>query len=153
MKRTLKHIITALIFVCLLVTCISMDAVTANADTAIGTFENGGSATMNPGDMKRLLVTDENGNDITENYKWSSSDTNVITVSAEFVDDSVDFTECLEVVAKNSGTAIVTGKGKTNYRPDITMTVTVKFAEATTKQKNADIHGILRKKPHASVSA
>lgn len=138
MKRTLKHTITALICVCLLVTGIGMDAVTADAsDTAIGTFENGGSVTMNPGDMKRLLVTDESGNDITENYRWSSSDTNVIIVSAEFVDDSVDFTECLEITAKSSGTAIITGKskGRMNYRNDITMTVTVKFAEATTKQK------------------
>ncbi len=136
-KKTLRKIIAMMLCLTIAITGITLgDTATANAATpGIDNFVNGGSITMKPGDTKRLLVTDSNGTDISTKYKWSSSNNTVVRVSTDFVDDSVDFTQCVELAAAGTGTATITGNAK-NGLSKVSMTVTVKTPKATAKQKS-----------------
>ena len=135
MRKTLKQIITAILAAAILITGISPGStMTAHAATTVENFKQNGEATMKPGDVKKLLVMDKSGKDLVETYKWSSSDSSVLKVESDFVDDSVDFTCCVYVTALKNGTATITGKSIYGYQP-LTMTVSVQLAKATAKQK------------------
>ena len=135
MRKTLKQTITAILAAAILITGISTGGtMTAHAATTVENFKQNGEATMKPGDVKKLLVMDKSGKDLVETYKWSSSDSSVLKVESDFVDDSVDFTCCVYVTALKNGTATITGKSIYGYQP-LTMTVNVQLAKATAKQK------------------
>ena len=135
MRKTLKQIITAILAAAILITGISPGStMTAHAATTVENFKQNGEATMKPGDVKKLLVMDKSGKDLVETYKWSSSDSSILKVESDFVDDSVDFTCCVYVTALKNGTATITGKSIYGYQP-LTMTVNVQLAKATAKQK------------------
>ena len=135
MRKTLKQTITAILAAAILITGISPGGtITAHAATTVENFNQNGEATMKPGDVKKLLVMDKSGKDLVETYKWSSSDSSVLKVESDFVDDSVDFTCCVYVTALKNGTATITGKSIYGYQ-SLTMTVSVQLAKATAKQK------------------
>lgn len=147
-KLTLKPIITAVLTAAILVTSINTGYVTTvNAATTTDTFTDGGTVTVKPGDVKNLLVQDDTGKDITNNYKWSSSDTNIVKVSTDLYYGPKGYTNCIELVAVSSGTVTITGKYKFSdeayysadfydpNRPDLTMTVKVTMPKMTAKQK------------------
>lgn len=136
MKNNLKTIITCILVACIMLTGIGLDnTVTVNAATKASYVQKWGTVTMKPGDTKKVIVTDTDGNDITTKYKWTSSDKSIVKVNMDFVSQS-DFTECLELVAAGSGTATLTGESVSilDYNK-IQITVTVKMAGPTAKQK------------------
>ncbi len=136
-KNTLKKFITCMLIAAIAITGISLESVTtANAATTASYVQKWGTVTMKPGDTKKVIVTDFDGNDITTKYKWTSSDKNIVKVNMDFVSQS-DLTECLELIAAGSGTVTLTGKA-VSVLEDITtiqLTVTVKMAGPTAKQK------------------
>jgi len=147
MKNLLKTIITTILVAAILVTGITTNnTTTVTAATKTGTFQNGGTVTLKPGDTMKLFVK-EDGKDATALYKWTSSDTNIVRIETGFYDSSIDYTECVILGADTTGTVTITGKyrysgdpfkGTTVYdpdRPDLTMTVTVKQTKMTAKQK------------------
>lgn len=137
-KNTLKQIITTILVAALLITGISLDGtVTATAATTATDVQNYGTVTMKPGDTKKVIVkSNKSGENMTisENYRWTSSNTDVVKVSTDFVSQS-DFTECLELVAISSGTATLTGTPRNVGYSKAQITVTVKQATPTAKQK------------------
>lgn len=138
MKKSFKHIIPMVLISAILITSIiTGSTATANAATTASYVQKWGTVTMKPGDTKKVIVTDFDGNDITTKYKWTSSDKSIVKVNMDFVSQS-DFTECLELIAADSGTVTLTGKA-VSILEDITtiqLTVTVKMAGPTAKQKN-----------------
>lgn len=137
MKNTLKQIISMALITCIMLTGIGLDNVTTvNAATTASYIKKWGTVTMKPGDTKKVIVTDTDGNDITTKYKWTSSDKSIVKVNMDFVSQS-DFTECLELVAAGSGTVTLTGKAVSLLEEYQTtqLTVTVKMASPTAKQK------------------
>ncbi|MEY8335383.1 hypothetical protein AALB53_20140 [Lachnospiraceae bacterium 47-T17] len=136
-KNTFKKFITCMLIAAIAITGISLESVTtANAATTASYVQKWGTVTMKPGDTKKVIVTDNDGNDITTKYKWTSSDKNIVKVNMDFVSQS-DLTECLELIAAGSGTVTLTGKA-VSLLEDITtiqLTVTVKIASPTAKQK------------------
>lgn len=135
MKNILKRIITTMLVAAILITDICTgEAVTANAATTASYVQKWGTVTMKPGDTKKVIVTDTDGNDITTKYKWTSSDKSIVKVNMDFVSQS-DFTECLELVAAGSGTATLTGNPAGMGYGGTELTVTVKMAGPTAKQK------------------
>ena len=136
-KNTLKKFITCMLIAAITITGISLESVTtANAATTASYVQKWGTVTMKPGDTKKVIVTDNDGNDITTKYKWTSSDKNIVKINMDFVSQS-DLTECLELIAAGSGTVTLTGKA-VSLLEDITtiqLTVTVKMAGPTAKQK------------------
>ena len=137
MKNTFKKFITCMLIAAITITGISLESVTtANAATTASYVQKWGTVTMKPGDTKKVIVTDNDGNDITTKYKWTSSDKNIVKVNMDFVSQS-DLTECLELIAAGSGTVTLTGKA-VSLLEDITtiqLTVTVKMTGPTAKQK------------------
>ena len=136
MKKSLKQIIAAMLTLAIALTGISLDGAmtAANAATTVDHFKDGGTVTMEPGDVKKLLVVNADSEDITNKYKWSSSNESVATVSVEFVDETVDYTECAEITAVASGTATITAEYKgTTIR--YSMTVNVALPKMTAAQK------------------
>ena len=137
MKNNLKTIITCILVACIMLTGIGLDnTVTVNAATKASYVQKWGTVTMKPGDTKKVIVTDTDGNDITTKYKWTSSDKSIVKVNMDFVSQS-DFTECLELIAAGSGTVTLTGKAVSLLEEYQTtqLTVTVKMAGPTAKQK------------------
>lgn len=137
-KNTLKQIITTVLTLALMLTGISLDGiVTATAATTATDVQNYGTVTMKPGDTKKVIVkSNKSGENMTisENYRWTSSNTDVVKVSNDFVSQS-DYTECLELVAISSGTATLTGTPRNVGYSKAEITVTVKQAAPTAKQK------------------
>lgn len=129
-------------------TGISLDTTaTANAATTASYVQKWGTVTMKPGDTKKVIVTDYDGNDITTKYKWTSSDKSIVKVNMDFVSQS-DLTECLELIAAGSGTVTLTGKA-VSILEDITtiqLTVTVKMAGPTAKQQKCKHKFVVSKK-------
>lgn len=136
--KSLKQIITTILVAALLITGISLDGtVTATAATTATDVQNYGTVTMKPGDTKKVIVkSNKSGENMTisENYRWTSSNTDVVKVSTDFVSQS-DYTECLELVAIGSGTATLTGTPRNVGYNKAQITVTVKQAAPTAKQK------------------
>lgn len=131
----LKIIITCILAVCIMLTGFGLDnTVTAHAATAVSDVQKWGTITMKPGDTKKVIVKDKDGKDITTQYKWSSSDNSVVKVNMDFVSQS-DYTECLELIAAGSGTATLTGSPVGLSYASTELTVTVKMAGPTAKQK------------------
>lgn len=130
------------------ITGISLDTTaTANAATTASYVQKWGTVTMKPGDTKKVIVTDYDGNDITTKYKWTSSDKSIVKVNMDFVSQS-DLTECLELIAAGSGTVTLTGKA-VSILEDITtiqLTVTVKMAGPTAKQQKCKHKFVVTKK-------
>lgn len=137
MRKTLRQIITTVLAAAILITGITTGStVTANAATTASYAKTWSTITMKPGDTKKVIVTDADGNDITTKYKWTSSDTSIVKVNMDFVSQS-DFTECLELIAAGSGTVTITGKAVSllDEYQSTQLTVTVKMAGPTAKQK------------------
>lgn len=133
--KNLKTIITCILVACIMLTGIGIDnTATVNAATTASYVQKWGTVTMKPGDTKKVIVTDTDGNDITTKYKWTSSDKSIVKVNMDFVSQS-DFTECLELIAAGSGTATLTGNPTGVGYGGIELTVTVKMAGPTAKQK------------------
>lgn len=147
-KNTLKSILSMVLIAAILITSIiTGDTATVNAATTASYVQKWGTVTMKPGNTKKVIVTDNDGNDITTKYKWTSSDKSIVKVNMDFVSQS-DFTECLELIAAGSGTATLTGKA-VSLLEDITtiqLTVTVKMAGPTAKQKNCKHKFVVTKK-------
>ena len=147
-KNTWKKFITCMLIAAIAITGISLESVTtANAATTASYVQKWGTVTMKPGDTKKVIVTDNDGNDITTKYKWTSSDKNIVKVNMDFVSQS-DLTECLELIAAGSGTVTLTGKA-VSVLEDITtiqLTVTVKMAGPTAKQKKCKHKFVVTKK-------
>lgn len=136
MKHTLKHIIAMMLTLAIALTGISLDGtVTVNAATVYDQFKDNGTITMKPGDTKRFILTGKDGSDYVPKCKWTSSDKSIVKVNTDFVDESVDFTEYVEITALKAGTAIITGAIKGYDDTSVTMTVTVETPKATAKQK------------------
>ena len=135
MKLNAKKIVTLVLTAAIALSGISLNtSVTAHAATAVSDVQKWGTITMKPGDTKKVIVKDKDGKDITTQYKWSSSDKSVVKVNMDFVSQS-DYTECLELIAAGSGTATLTGSPVgLSYAPT-ELTVTVKMAGPTAKQK------------------
>ncbi len=135
LKLNAKKIVTLILTAVITLSGISLNtSVTAHAATAVSDVQKWGTITMKPGDTKKVIVKDKDGKDITTQYKWSSSDNSVVKVNMDFVSQS-DYTECLELIAAGSGTATLTGSPiGLSYAPT-ELTVTVKMAGPTAKQK------------------
>jgi len=137
-KNTFKQIIATVLTLALMLTSVAIDGtVTANAATTATNVQNYGTVTMKPGDTKKVIVkSNKSGENMTisENYRWTSSNTDVVKVSTDFVSQS-DYTECLELVAIGSGTATLTGTPRNVGYNKAQITVTVKQAAPTAKQK------------------
>ena len=135
LKLNAKKIVTLVLTAVITLSGISLNtSVTAHAATAVSDVQKWGTITMKPGDTKKVIVKDKDGKDITTQYKWSSSDKSVVKVNMDFVSQS-DYTECLELIAAGSGTATLTGSPVgLSYAPT-ELTVTVKMAGPTAKQK------------------
>lgn len=148
MKKSFKHIISMVLISAILITStITGSTATANAATTASYVQKWGTVTMKPGDTKKVIVTDYDGNDITTKYKWTSSDKSIVKVNMDFVSQS-DFTECLELIAADSGTVTLTGKA-VSILEDITtiqLTVTVKMAGPTAKQQKCKHKFVVSKK-------
>lgn len=136
MKHTLKHIIAMMLTLAITLTGISLNGTAvANAATVYDQFKDNGTITMKPGDTKRFILTGKDGSDYVPKCRWTSSDKSIVKVNTDFVDESVDFTEYVELVALKAGTAIITGAIKGYDDTSVTMTVTVETPKATAKQK------------------
>lgn len=135
MKLNAKKIVTLVLTAAIALSGISLNtSVTAHAATAVSDVQKWGTITMKPGDTKKVIVKDKDGKDITTQYKWSSSDNSVVKVNMDFVSQS-DYTECLELIAAGSGTATLTGSPVGLSYASTELTVTVKMAGPTAKQK------------------
>lgn len=135
LKLNAKKIVTLILTAVIALTGISLNtSVTAHAATAVSDVQKWGTITMKPGDTKKVIVKDKDGKDITTQYKWSSSDKSVVKVNMDFVSQS-DYTECLELIAAGSGTATLTGSPVGLSYASTELTVTVKMAGPTAKQK------------------
>lgn len=132
-KRVFKRIIAAIICTAILMTGISFDG-TVDANAAAKTEKMTRNVTMKPGDVKKLTLTDNEGNDIIENYKWTSSDANIAEVYTDFVDEYGGYEMCLVVTAWKPGTVTVTGDC-TSIGLDANITITVEQPKATANQK------------------
>lgn len=133
MKGFIKAITAAVFVAALALTGISVDMPTAAKTIKGGEFKNGGTVTIKNGDNLKLTVTDtnkehnnseENDYDIVGDYKWYSSDENILKVETDLYDERESHAECVVLIGVGLGTATVTGKGKGRYH-DISMTVTV----------------------------
>lgn len=148
MKNTFKKLITCMLIAAIAITGVSLESVTtANAATTASYVQKWGTVTMKPGDTKKVIVTDYDGNDITTKYKWTSSDKSIVKVNMDFVSQS-DLTECLELIAAGSGTVTLTGKA-VSILEDITtiqLAVTVKMAGPTAKQQKCKHKFVVSKK-------
>lgn len=148
MKKSFKHIIPMVLISAILITSIiTGSTATANAATTASYVQKWGTVTMKPGDTKKVIVTDFDGNDITTKYKWTSSDKSIVKVNMDFVSQS-DLTECLELIAAGSGTVTLTGKA-VSILEDITtiqLTVTVKMTGPTAKQQKCKHKFVVSKK-------
>ena len=145
MKNLIKKLTIGVLVAAIVLTGIVLpdgNAVTVEAKTTTGTFKDGSTITMKPGDKIKLLVTDTNHEfpnserdhyDITTKYKWSSSDKNIADVETDFYSDK-DHTQCIVIIATGIGTTTITGKCK-SYQPDVKMTVKVTLPKPTAKQK------------------
>ena len=135
LKLNAKKIVTLVLTAVITLSGISLNtSVTAHAATAVSDVQKWGTITMKPGDTKKVIVKDKDGKDITTQYKWSSSDKSVVKVNMDFVSQS-DYTECLELIAAGSGTATLTGSPVGLSYASTELTVTVKMAGPTAKQK------------------
>ena len=148
MKKSLKQIISMVLISAILITStITSSTATANAATTASYVQKWGTVTMKPGDTKKVIVTDYNGNDIATKYKWTSSDKSIVKVNMDFVSQS-DLTECLELIAADSGTVTLTGKA-VSILEDITtiqLTVTVKMTGPAAKQQKCKHKFVVSKK-------
>lgn len=139
MKNILKQIITTFLIAAILITGISFDTfVTVNAVIHYKQLNDGTTVTLKPGDAKKFLVLNNDGKDIAYQYKWSSSDPEIVGVDNDFFDDYDG--QYVELTARSIGTATITGVGRGTYS-DVEegsvfkVTVTVKQAGPTAKQK------------------
>ena len=132
-RNTLRRIITTILCTAILITGISFDG-TIDADAAAKTEKMTRNVTMKPGDVKKLTLTDKEGNDIIENYKWTSSDKDIAEVDVDFADEYGGYEMCLVVTAWKPGTVTVTGDCK-SIGPDASITVIVEKPKATANQK------------------
>ena len=65
MKNNLKTIITCILVAAILITGINTgEAITVNAATTASYVQKWGTVTMKPGDTKKVIVTDTDGNEI-----------------------------------------------------------------------------------------
>ena len=134
MKSLIKSIIVTVLIAAIVTTGISVSKTTAVAKTTKGgEFKNGGTVTIKNGDKLKLTVTDTNKEftnsyinnyDIVSEYKWYSSNENILKVDTDFYDERESYAECVVLIGVGLGTATVTGKSK-GVHHDITMTVTV----------------------------
>lgn len=147
--KTIRRIVAAMLTLALVLTGITVDnTVTANAAaTTIEQFQTGSTITMKPGETKRLLVTGESGEDLSEAYNWKCSDDTIVGIEVDFVDTSVDLTCCMILTARKSGTVTITGKPYNYEDPEISMTVNVKMSGPTAKQKKCKHVWKTTKKP------
>ena len=135
LKLNAKKIVTLVLTAAIALSGISLNtSVTAHAATAVSDVQKWGTITMKPGDTKKVIVKDKDGKDIPTQYKWFSSDKSVVKVNMDFVSQS-DYTECLELIAAGSGTATLTGSPVGLSYASTELTVTVKMAGPTAKQK------------------
>lgn len=161
MKKTLKHIIAAMLAMAIALTGISFDnAITANAAAIDGRFTPNGSITMNSIDeMKNLemIVTDDFGieTNLTNQYKWTSSDESVVSVKVVQENRIMREYDYILLTAHKNGTATITG----TFTPDAltkmdsapktaTMTVTVNAPTASTTAKAKKMTAKQRKCKH-----
>jgi len=137
-KNTLKQIITTILVAALLITGISLDGTaTVNAATDEIKFNPGGNIELKVGDTKRivLIMKTDTGTEynLTDQYKWTSSNPDVASV--RFVNmDGTKF-DHVETIINGSGTAVITCTSKNNPDSTANMTITVKAAKKTAKQK------------------
>lgn len=137
MKNILKRIITTFLITAILITGISFNTF-VNASDQYKQLNDGTSVTLKPGDAKKFLVLNSNGKDISYQYKWSSSNPEIVGVDNDFFDDYDG--QYVELTARSIGTATITGVGRGTYS-DVKegsvfkVTVTVKQAGPTAKQK------------------
>ena len=131
MKKNPKTKLIALVLtLALMITGISIgDTVTANAAVKATEFANNGSITMKPGDVTKVFIAIKDGSEFVEKHKWISSDTSVLTVGKDYDYDAESW--FIELTAVKLGTAEF---GIPNS-PTMRMTVTVKAAKMTAKQK------------------
>ena len=121
-KNTFKKFITCMLIAAIAITGISLESVTtANAATTASYVQKWGTVTMKPGDTKKVIVTDNDGNDITTKYKWTSSDKNIVKVNMDFVSQS-DLTEmsgtyCSRLWHSNSYRKSSKRSGRHYYNP------------------------------------
>lgn len=147
--KTIRRIVAAMLTLALVLTGITVDnTVTANAAaTTIEQFQTGSTITMKPGETKRLLVTGESGEDLSEAYNWKCSDDAIVGIEVDFVDTSVDLTCCMILTARKSGTVTITGKPYNYEDSELSMTVNVKMSGPTAKQKKCKHVWKTTKKP------
>lgn len=137
MKNILKRIITTFLITAILITGISFNTF-VNAAAQYKQLNDGTSVTLKPGDAKKFLVLNGDGKDISYQYKWSSSNPEIVGVDNDFFDDYDG--QYVELTARSIGTATITGIGRGTYS-DVEegsvfkVTVTVKQAGPTAKQK------------------
>lgn len=154
MKTTRKHntirrIVAAMLTLALVLTGITLDnTVTVDAAaTTIEQFQTGSTITMKPGETKRLLVTSESGEDLSEAYNWKCSNDTIVGIEVDFVDTSVDLTCCMILTARKSGTVTITGKPYNYEDSELSMKVNVKMSGPTVKQKKCKHVWKTTKKP------
>lgn len=137
MKNILKQIITTFLITAILITGISFNTF-VNAAAQYKQLNDGTSVTLKPGDAKKFLVLNGDGKDISYQYKWSSSNPEIVGVDNDFFDDYDG--QYVELTARSIGTATITGVGRGTYS-DVKegsvfkVTVTVKQVGPTAKQK------------------
>lgn len=139
MKNNLKTIITCILIAAILITGINTgNAVTVNAAAQYKQLNDGATITLKPGDAKKFLVLNSDGKDISYQYRWSSSNPEIVGVDNDFFDDYNG--QYVELTARSIGKATITGVGRGTYS-DVKegsvfkVTVTVKQAGPTAKQK------------------
>lgn len=147
--KTIRRIVAAMLTLALVLTGITVDnTVTVDAAaTTIEQFQTGSTITMKPGETKRLLVTGESGEDLSEAYNWKCSDDTIVGIEVDFVDTSVDLTCCMILTARKTGTVTITGKPYNYEDPELSMTVNVKMSGPTAKQKKCKHVWKTTKKP------
>lgn len=138
MKKLLKQIITMLIITCIMITGISFGGTdTANAAANVIEFIPGGAITMKLGETKnmRLTMHDSSGREsnYTDYFNWSTSDESVI--SLKVVDLFSTESDYVKIIVNGTGTAAVTCVSKNNPESTAKMTITVKAAKQTSKQR------------------
>lgn len=147
--KTIRRIVAAMLTLALVLTGITVDnTVTVDAAaTTIEQFQTGSTITMKPGETKRLLVTGESGEDLSEAYNWKCSDDTIVGIEVDFVDMSVDLTCCMVLTARKTGTVTITGKPFNYKDSELSMTVNVKMSGPTAKQKKCKHVWKTTKKP------
>ena len=136
--RNLKTIITCILVACIVLTGIGLDnTVTVNAASRDMEFEPSGKFTMKLGETKWISLIMHTSSGVEDNYtndfNWTSSDESV--VSLEVVNLSGTALDHVEVTVNGTGTAKITCTAKNNPDSTASMTVTVKAAKKTAKQK------------------